>query len=451
MKTREHKLKIGVSGIRGVIGDFLTPAMACDFAQAFGAYVGRGRVIVGRDTRASGEMLTHAVSCGLLASGCDVVEIGVQPTPTIQIYVSETGARGGLAITASHNPAEYNALKMFNSDGLFFNSYERSELVDLYHQSNFRHATNIQIGGLTRDPLRPRRLHIDRVLAHIDSNRIRQRRFRIAVDAVNGAGSEMTCDFLANALGCELVPLAVDPTQPFPRGPEPTPENLTALSAAVRDGRCHAGFAQDPDADRLGVVDETGRVLDSDDVLALVADVALDRVPGDLVVNLTTSSVIDDVAARHGRRVHRTPVGEANVVEAMLAAGAAIGGEGSNGGVIFPAVHACRDSYTGMAFFLDRMAAGETISQMSASLPRYHRRSGKTAYEHGRLGPLMQALEERFPDARTDRTDGLKLLMDERWIHVRASNTEPIMRIAVEARSEETADALYTMAVECLR
>ena len=440
MKTREHKLKIGVSGVRGVVGEFLTPALACAFAQAFGTYVGPGRVVVGRDTRPHGEMLERAVACGLLASGCDVVQLGVQPTPTIQIYVAARGARGGIAITASHNPPEYNALKLFNGRGLFLNSYERSELIDLFHQSEFRHAGYTEIGDVTPDFHRAPGLHMERVLAHVDAHRIRRRRFRIAVDAVNGAGSLMTVEFLERRLGCEVGSVATDPTRPFSRVAEPRPDTLGDLAAAVRRYGCHAGFAQDPDADRLAVADETGRVLDNDDVLALAVGAALARVPGDVVVNLSTSAVIDDVAAQHGRKVWRTAVGEANVVEAMLAVNAAIGGEGSNGGIIFPAVHLCRDSYTGMAFLLDLMAAeGKPVSELAATLPRYWRQFGKVQFEHGRLGPLMQALEDRFPAAAKDRTDGLKLLMEGRWVHVRASNTEPIMRLAVEARSQDEA------------
>ncbi|MGA3079672.1 MAG: phosphoglucosamine mutase, partial [Bryobacteraceae bacterium] len=308
---REHLLKIGVSGIRGVVGDFLTPGLACAFAQAFGTYVGAGRVVVGRDTRSSGEMLHHAVACGLLAAGCDVVDIGVLPTPTLQIYVGATRARGGIAITASHNPPEYNALKLFNSEGLFFNSYERGELLDLYHQSDFRRATNEEIRRATSDYASPPRLHIERVLGHVDAARIRQRHFRVALDAVNGAGSVMTVGFLRDTLGCDLHAISTDPTKPFPRIAEPRPDTLGDLSELVRSSGAEIGFAQDPDGDRLAVADETGRVLDNDDVLALAVDAALRRLPGDVVVNLTTSSVIDEVAAAHGRRVYRTPVGEA--------------------------------------------------------------------------------------------------------------------------------------------
>jgi phosphomannomutase len=441
---RQHLLKIGVSGIRGVVGEFLTPALTCAFAQAFGTYVGRGRVVVGRDSRASGEMLQNAVTCGLLATGCDVVDLGVLPTPTIQLYAGATGARGGIAVTASHNPPEYNALKLFNSRGLFFNHYERSELVDLYHQSDFRQARNEEIGSVVSERAAPSRLHIDRVLRHVDVERIRGRKFRVALDAVNGAGSVMTPPFLRETLGCELHAIAVDPAQPFPRVAEPRPDTLGELAKLVTDTRSRIGFAQDPDGDRLAIVDETGRVLDNDDMLALVMEAALPGVSGDVVVNLSTSAVIDDIAARHGRRVYRTPVGEANVVDVMQAVDAAIGGEGSSGGVIYPAVHLCRDSYTAMAFLLDRMAeTGEPISALAARLPRYFRRLGQVHCENRRLGQLNPLLEDRYPEAQIDRADGTKLIFPDRWVHIRPSNTEPTVRIAAEAVSEDALEELY--------
>jgi phosphomannomutase len=448
---REHLLKIGVSGIRGVVGEFLTPALACAFAQAFGSYVGGGRVVVGRDTRASGPMLQRAVHCGLLAAGCEVIDVGVLPTPTIQIYTGATKARGGLAITASHNPPEYNALKLFNAEGLFFNHYERSELLDIYHQSDFRQAANDEMRRLQSEYEAPRRMHLERVLKHVNVERIKSRGLRVGLDAVNGAGSVVSPGFLKENLGCDLRAIAIDPTKPFPRIAEPRPDTLTELAELVQKEKCAIGFGQDPDGDRLAVVDENGQVLDNDDVLALAVEIALERNPGNVVVNLTTSSVVDDVVAARGGQVYRTPVGEANVVETMLAVNAVIGGEGSNGGIIFPAVHPCRDSYTGMAFLLDRMAeTGKTISQLASALPRYYRRFGKTEYEHGRLGPLMQALEDRYPGAKLDRSDGLKLIFDSGWIHVRSSNTEPIMRLAVEARDEGRADDLYSEALGLL-
>jgi phosphomannomutase len=441
---REHLLKIGVSGIRGVVGDFLTPSLACSFAQAFGTFVGGGRVVLGRDTRASGEMLKHAVSCGLLATGCEVVDVGIQPTPTIQVYVAATTARGGISVTASHNPPEYNAMKLFNHQGFFFNHYERRELLDIFYESEFHTAPNAEIQRIAHDPETPMRLHIDRVLQHVDAKRLKSRRFRVALDGVNGAGSVLSCRFLEKTLGCDLRAISVDPTKPFPREAEPRPDTLGDLQALVRRDKAEIGFGQDPDGDRLAVCDENGRVLDNDDVLALVVDAVLTSMPGDVVVNLTTSSVIDDIAQLHGRRVFRTAVGEANVVEMMQATKAVIGGEGSNGGIIFPAVQYCRDSYTGMAFLLDLMDRTQLpISALADRLPKYVRKSTKVAFEHGRLGPIMQELEDSFPDAQLDRSDGLKLLLDGSWIHVRASNTEPLLRLAIEAKTEARAEDLF--------
>jgi phosphomannomutase len=442
---REHLLKIGVSGIRGVVGPFLTPQLARAFAQAFGTYVGGGRVVVGRDTRATGPMLQHAVHCGLLAAGCEVIDVGVLPTPTIQLYTGAIGARGGLAITASHNPPEYNALKLFNASGLFFNHYERGELLDIYHQSAFREATDIC--AVHHEHAAPMRGHFDRVLKQVDVERIRARKFRVALDAVNGAGSVMTPRFLRDELGCELHAISIDPEKPFPRVAEPRPDTLVELSQLVVENKCDIGFGQDPDGDRLAVVDEAGRVLDNDDVLAVAVDAVLARRNGPVVVNLTTSMAIDDVAAAHGVQVHRTPVGEANVVEGMLACGAVIGGEGGNGGVIFPAVQHCRDSYAGMALWLDRLAtSGQTVSQLDSALPRYYRHAATVALEHGWLGTLMQRLAAQWPEAELDRRDGLKLLLDGAWIHARASNTEPILRLSVEAKTEARADELFTRA-----
>ncbi len=452
MAAREHLLKIGVSGIRGVVGEFLTPRMACEFAQAFGTYTGRGRVVLGRDTRASGAMLEHAVTCGLLSTGCDVVQVGILPTPTIQMYVAATGARGGIALTASHNPPEYNALKLFNEQGQFFNQFERTELIDLYHQGNFVAEPNAGIGSISTERSVPAKMHLDRVLRCVDRDRIRARNFRVALDGVNGAGSVMSPRFLTDDLGCELHAISIDPTKPFPREAEPRPDTLADLSELMRKTGADIGFAQDPDGDRLAVALPDGTVLDNDEVLALVVDAVLSRMPGDVVVNLTSSSVIDEVAAWHKRRVFRSPVGEANVVERMLAVNAVIGGEGSNGGIIFPTVHYCRDSYTGMAFLLDRMAeTGKTLPELAARLPRFARLGIKVAFQHGKLGAIMQGFEQRFPEARMDRSDGLKLIFDDAWIHVRASNTEPIVRLAVESRSDARAEQLLEIGTDILK
>lgn len=366
------------------------------------------------------------------------------PTPTIQIYIQASEARGGLSITASHNPAEYNALKLFNGEGLFLNSYERSELIDLYHQSQFRHVPNTGIGTVTTDYEQPPAIHLEKVMKQVDAERIRGRRFRVALDAVNGAGSLMSVEFLQKYLSCWVETIHCDPTQIFPREAEPRPDTLTDLAKLVAARGCDVGFAQDPGADRLAVVAETGEVLDNDDVLALAVSEALDRRAGDVVINLSTSRAIEEIAAAGGRQLYRTPVGEANVVERMLAVEAAIGGEGSNGGVIYPAVHCCRDSFTGMAFVLDRMASqGKTVSELARELPRFYRRQGMLPFTHGRIGTSIQASEGAFPEALTDRTDGIKLDLPEGWIHVRPSNTEPLLRLSAEASTREGLKELY--------
>lgn len=452
MPRREHQLKIGVSGIRGVVGEFLTPTLTREFAQAFGTYVGAGRVVVGRDTRASGPMLQHAVHCGLLSAGCEVIDVGILPTPTIQMYAGATRARGGIALTASHNPPEYNALKLFNGQGLFFNRYERNELLDIFHESSFRQVSSADIRPLRCDHETAPRMHISRVLKLVDADAIRARKFHVALDAVNGAGSVMTPGFLSGSLGAQLLAISIDPTKPFPREAEPKPETLGDLARLVRDSDAEIGFAQDPDGDRLAVVDENGRVLDNDDVFALCLDAVLLRTPGNVVVNLTTSSVVEEIAAARGCKVYRSPVGEANVVEFMHAVSAVVGGEGSNGGLILPAVHHCRDSYTAMALLLDRMAAtGQTVSQLAAQLPRRYRYNGKIAFEHGKLGPMMQALEGLYSNATLDRSDGLKVLIDDAWIHVRASNTEPLLRFSVEATTEARLEEVRKAAAAILR
>ena len=298
----------------------------------------------------------------------------------------------------------------------------------------------------------PWRRHMDRVVQHVDVDRIRARRFRVALDGVNGAGSRMSVWFLSEILGCELHAIHVDPTKTFPREAEPKPETLGELRELVKTHACDVGFGQDPDGDRLAACDGQGEMLDNDDMLALAVEAALSRKSGDVVVNLTTSSVIDEVTARFGGRVYRTAVGEANVVERMRAVNAVIGGEGSSGGVIFAASHLCRDSYIAMALLLDRMASsGQTLAELSFALPRYHRRGGKVQFAHGKLGGLMLAMEKAHPGAQLERTDGLKLSFAEGWIHLRSSNTEPLLRVAVESKSEEVADRLFAESMTLLR
>jgi len=289
-------------------------------------------------------------------------------------------------------------------------------------------------------------------LKHVEVERIRKRRFRVALDGVNGAGSRMSVWFLEEVLGCDLHAIHVDPTKTFPREAEPKPETLGELMLLVRAHGCDVGFGQDPDGDRLAVCDELGVMIDNDDMLALAIEAALAKQGGDVVVNLTTSNVVEDVAAKYGRKLYRAAVGEANVVDRMKRVNALIGGEGSSGGVIFSGTHLCRDSYTAMALLLDRMAGeGAKLSELGRALPRYHRRGGKVQFAHGKLGGLMLAMERQYPAAELERSDGLKLNLEDGWIHLRASNTEPILRVAVESRSEARAEEMFQRAMTLLK
>ncbi len=348
-------LKISISGVRGIVGEALTPLLLTHFAQAYASYVGGGTVLLGRDTRRSGEMACQAVVAGLLAGGCRVLDAGIVPTPTVQLNVPRLGCAGGVIVTASHNPEEWNALKLVAGDGRFLSPLQAEELLDIYHQEESRGAEE---PGTRVEPC-PDALdaHLRAVLELVDVDAIRRRQFRVAVDCVNGAGAVLTPRLLT-ALGVTAVPLYTTPGAGFPHTPEPLPEHLGELSRAVAAEGCDLGFAQDPDADRLALVDERGVCLGGEYTLALAVKHVLERQGGGtVVVNLSTSRAIDDVAALTGASVFRSKIGEINVILEMQRRRAVIGGEG-NGGVIYPALHYARDSFIGMALILEHLAGG---------------------------------------------------------------------------------------------
>lgn len=436
------RLKISVSGVRGVVGETLTPRLLASFGQAFGSYVGPGRVLVGRDTRVSGPMVRDAVFAGLLGVGCTPVDLGVLPIPSLQLRASRRAdVRGAIAITASHNPAEWNALKLLTRDGVFLGPMQASELLDIYHQGSFARVP----GDVPREPeYDPDAIeaHLDAVLGEVDVPAIRRARLRVAADCVNGAGAEAT-PLLLQRLGCRLSPLGCQPSGQFHRPPEPVPHNLGALCRMVRREQVAVGFAQDADADRLALVDARGEALEGDTMLALLVDLVLRRRPGPVVVNLSTTHRVEAVARRHGAQVFRSPVGEANVVQAMAAHGAVVGGEGS-GGLIYPAIHTCRDSLIGIALVLEQLARDElTLHELVERLPRAemvrHRLELPTPRARALLARLREQLEH---EAELDLRDGVKAMWDDRWVHVRPSNTEPIVRVIAESPRRAQAEAL---------
>lgn len=430
----EH-LKISVSGIRGVVGqpDGLTPELVCRFAAAYGTLCRGGTVLVAGDTRPTGPMVRQALLAGLTAAGCHVIDAGILPTPTVLFAVRHRNLQGGVAVTASHNPPEWNALKLGHPSGRFLNAAEGHRLIGLFESRRFRYARWDRIGSVTtEDPLRPASEHIDRILSLVDARNIRRRRFRVALDPVNGAGCAAV-RLLLERLGCRVHAVHDAPNGRFGRGPEPLPEHLTDLSRLVRSTGSDAGFALDPDADRLALVDETGTPLGEEYTLALCVDHILPTTPGPVVINEATSLATERTALRHGRKVLRTKIGEVNVVMRMLASKAAVGGEG-NGGLIWPAVGWGRDSLAAIAVVLDAMAKTRLpLSRLKARLPAFH--TVKTALHIPTPDPdrLLQRLRNAFPKARFRTLDGVKAVLDDAWVIVRPSNTEPIVRIIAEA------------------
>jgi phosphomannomutase len=426
-------LKVSVSGVRGVVGETFTPQLAAAFAQAFGVMVGNGAVVVGRDTRPSGFMIQQAVTAGLQSVGCRPLLAGVVPTPTLLMLTPRVGALGGIAITASHNPAPWNALKFVGREGLFLNEAQAAELFDIYHQQDFPLVAEGEI-PIARNLPKPFALHRDRVLGYVEADRIRKRGFKVAMDCCNGVGAVHSVSFLRDGLGCDVTALYEIPSGLFEREPEPAPSHLGALCRAVTNEGCDVGFAQDPDGDRLTIVDEKGRPLGEDLTLAFAVRRVLARHPGTPVaVNLATSKVVDLAARGLGSDVVRTPIGEINVSQTMLAIGATIGGE-SNGGVIVPEIHPCRDSYTAMALVLELMAVeGVPVSELRSALPSFAVVREKIPARPDQVSLALRALRRRFAGEQLDLTDGIHVDLGDRWVHIRRSNTEPVIRVTAEA------------------
>jgi phosphomannomutase len=385
-------------------------------------------------------MVKQAVIAGLLGAGCTPIDAGIVPVPALQHHVRQSRVFGGICVTASHNPIQWNALKFFGPDGIILRPNQAAELVDLYHQGQYVRAAADCIRAVETDDSTIAR-HRQAVLQTVDVELIRRRQFTVAVDCVNGAASLATPQFL-QALGCTVIPLNTDPLQPFPHDPEPIPANLGELCAVMQRTHADIGFAQDADADRLAIIDERGKPLGEECTLALVCRHVLARNPGPVVVNLSTSRLVDDVAGEFGCEVIRTPVGEVNVVEGIMAHGAAIGGEG-NGGVIVPAINPCRDSFVGMAFILEALACeGESISRLRARIPRYAMAKEKFDCPARDIAPALRRVQERYAGQTLDTRDGLKISWPDRWVQARGSNTEPIIRVTAEAPSEAEARAL---------
>ncbi len=441
---------VGVSGIRGIVGKDLTEEIVARYARAFGLWAKERKplVVVGRDARESGPAFERAVVDGLASAGCSVVKVGVVPTPTVQLAVEHHAAGGGIAITASHNPIEWNALKFIGSDGIFLNGADGARVQGLVGKDGGGRG---RTGEVTTDEGAVER-HLDAVLklAAVDVAGIRARKFTVALDAVRGAGGPVMRALLER-LGCEVAGINLETDGRFPRPPEPIPENLGGLSILVTRAGAALGIAVDPDVDRLAIVDETGVPIGEDYTLAFAIRAAMGGKVGRggkrvVVCNLSTSLVVEDAARECDAELVRTPVGEVHVARAILRLAAVIGGEG-NGGVMYPALHAGRDAPVAAALLLTLLARdGRRVSELVAAAPRYvilkaKVERGTRNAERG-LEDVYAALRRRFPEASADTQDGLRLAWRDRWLHVRPSNTEPIIRLIAEAPSSAGAQEL---------
>lgn len=439
---------IGVSGMRGTVGGTLTPPIVSQMASAFAVYLKESakpvngeyfRVVFGRDSRPSGAWVRDAAAAALTASGIEVIDLGIVTTPGVAMMVKHLKADAGIVGTASHNPIQWNGLKFLNSQAI---APPPEDAERIKARFNERQSDYVRVEKLIapKNNSETHALHVKSVLDRVDALGISSKRYKVVLDSVNGAGCVATATLLSK-LGCQLVHINNVPDGQFPHTPEPTAENLTQLAAEVTRQHAAVGFAQDPDADRLAIIDETGRYIGEEYSLALCAKWVFSKKPGSVTAaNLSTSRMLDDIATAAGGRVLRTPVGEANVVQAMLKQGAIIGGEG-NGGVIDPRIVPGRDSLVGMAYVLSLMAdTGKTISQLVAKIRHYQ--IVKTKFECRRedADRAVAALKKHFASETIDTQDGIRIDWPGAWVHARPSNTEPIMRIIAEAPDAATAE-----------
>jgi len=430
-------LIFSVSGVRGIVGSELTPEVAAAVGRAFGSFLGGGRVVLGRDTRRSGPTMRDGVARGLRAGGCTVLDVGVASTPGTALMVRKVGADGGVVITASHNPPEYNGIKLLSSQGWTLPAEQAERVRRIWQEGQFG-SQAVDDSGSPETLAGVHEEHVSATLRIVDAAAIAKRRLRVVLDSINGAGCVGTA-MLLDRLGCELVHINSEPNGKFAHMPEPIAENLDQLYQAVERERADVGFAQDPDADRLVVVDESGTFIGEEYTLPLAAQPVLSERPGSMAANLSTSRLIDEVAGRVGCTVYRTPVGEAHVAQEMMARGCVFGGEG-NGGVIDPRVVPVRDSFVAIALMCQLItSSGKSVSELVAELPRYAMVKRKFSCDAVRAARVLAAVREGFAGGRINEADGVRVDLAEGWVHVRASNTEPIMRIIAEADNEEQA------------
>jgi phosphomannomutase len=433
---------VSISGVRGIVGDSLTPEIVQKYALAFGTLMNKSPIIVGRDSRTSGTLISNILKGCLQATGCDVIDIGIVPTPTVQMEILHHKAAGGVAVTASHNPSQWNGLKFMDAYGRFLSPEKAAQVYELGDHGEFSNKDWKQVGTETIDKGANER-HIKAILnlPFINVSAIRKRKFSVAVDCVNGAGG-LIIPHLLKKLGCTVIPINVEPSGKFAHTPEPLPENLGQLKKAVKESKADIGFAVDPDVDRCAIIDNSGKPIGEEYTLALVVKFYLGKKLGSVVVNMSTSRACEDIAKYYNCPFIRSKVGEINVVEEMIAQEAIIGGEG-NGGIILPDLHMGRDAPLAVAFTLQSLLESRgTVSNLVRSLPSYHMVKEKINIEGKNPDQIIKKLTDKFAGKKVNLLDGVKIDEDDYWVHLRKSNTEPIIRIIAEAKTAKEVKAI---------
>ncbi|MDP4116822.1 MAG: phosphoglucosamine mutase [Bacteroidota bacterium] len=437
-------LMVSISGIRGIVGDGLDPDILVKYASAYADFVGKGTVVVGRDARITGEMVNSVTIGTLLAKGLNVIDIGIVPTPTVQYTVKTLKAQGGIAISASHNPNKWNALKLLNSTGQFMTPEENQILSNIINESEKNFKSWDEIGKLEVSEKALRR-HMDDVLKlkHINLEAIRKRRFKVAVDCVNGAGVYVIPQLLKE-FGCDVIELSCEKTGIFPRLPEPIPENLTEIMKVTKANNADLGIVVDPDVDRLVLITNEGVPFGEEYTVTQAVKFILSKEKGAVAVNLSTTRAVEDVAKAYGCNIYRSPVGEANVVKKMKEVNAIIGGEGS-GGVIYPELHYGRDALVGIAITLQHLLEfGGSISELRDTLPSYFYSKKRIDLLDIKPDEVIKKLIDVYRNENINTEDGLRIDFPDHWVHFRKSNTEPIIRIITEAKTQDISENYST-------
>lgn len=440
---------ISVSGLRGVLGLSLSPEMVSRYVAAYVGQLPEGPILVARDSRPSGLPLAEVIRGTLILQGRDVCDVGIMATPTVGVMIRELKCVGGIQISASHNPPQYNGVKLMGGDGRVIGATQGSLVLESFQTQRISWAPHDELGETIERPdlIGP---HLDKVLETVGVAAIAKRKFKVLLDCNGGAGSPLGLALLEK-LGCQVTVVGETPDGNFLHPPEPIAENLTDICAQVKAAKVDVGFCQDPDADRLAVIDENGRYLGEEYTVALCLDNVLKQSPGPVVINCATSRMNEDIAAKFKCPVTRSAVGEANVTEQMVRNGAVFGGEGS-GGPIDPRVGYVRDSFVGMANVLDLMTRRKKkISALADALPRYEIVKQKIDFEVDSLENLQPHFESIFPEAEIQTSDGLRLAWPDRWLLIRGSNTEPIIRIIAESTTEKQSLQMCEEAGRALR